>query len=534
MNAHPRIRITVGDPLTELRELKAQSIVLDYQINAIPSATLELAIPGSPRQAFLNAREVTACQPGETMCIQFDGKTAFAGVITEGHLTFSHHQLLKLTLRHPLIALDSLRRSRVFSQQTDAEILQLLCRAGGRVAIREQMNTKHEQKVQYQCSDWQMVRHILDRNGLWLLPEAGGAVVVKPGMAEKADHMLSGNALTRNTTPLIEEGGVQFSALDQPEQLNMTAWDIKSQSSLTVTAKRSELGSGLLGAAQQKKLNKGTWQLNSSTSPEQASLEDHANSLLMNLELSRVQGKFIVPGSLTYQPGQTLEVTEFGSVLNGKGIITSVRHTLNKTRWKTELRLGRSGLLSPQSPRIRPEGIHPGVVQKFKKDEKNFGRFCVSLPVLGTENNVLLARFAVPYASKNSGFICYPEPGDEVVVGFFDGDPDYPVIIGAMYNPKNTAPLPEDEANAVKGLIISQAEESRLQLTLNKKDKQILLKTEETDKGILLDTGKEMLMLHEGVTLKADDKNQLVLNGKAELKGENVTVQGQSIDLKQG
>lgn len=555
MNAHPRIRITVGDNKTELKALKAQRIVLDCQINAIPSATLELAIPGSHRQAFLNSGEISTCQPGEKIGIQIGEDHAFSGVITESYLSLTRLPVLKLTLRHPLIALDSLRRSQVFSQQTDAEILQSLCSAGGRVTIPEPMNTKCEQKVQYQCSDWQMVRYILDQNGLWLLPQVEGAKVVKPRPAEKVDHTLSGKALTSNGKLLIEEGGIQFSALNQPKELKMTAWDIQNQSSLNITAKHT--GLGLLGSALKKTLSEKAWQFNYSTSPGQAPLEDYANSLLMNLELAHVQGKFIVPGSFKYQPGQTLAVTGLGSVLDGKGMITSVRHTLNKTHWKTEIRLGRSELLSPQATRTVPDGLHPGVVQAFKKDEQNFGRFRVSLPVLGTENNVLWARFAVPYASKNSGFICYPEPGDEVVVSFFDGEPDYPVIIGAMYNPKNPAPLQADEDNAVKGLIISPDDKSRLQWLLNKQDKQILLKTEANDKGILLDTSKETLTLHEGITLKADDNNQLVLNKKAELsgdsvtvkvsddnhlvlnktaelKGTSVTVQGQSIDLKQG
>lgn len=524
MGTHPKIRITVGDNKKVLKDIQAQRIVLDYQINAIPSATLELAIPGSPREAFLASQEISACQPGEKLTLQIGEENAFCGVITESCLSFTRLPCLKLTLRHPLIALDSLSRSQVFSQQTDAEVLQSLCKAGGRITINEQMNTKHEQKVQYQCSDWQMVRYLLDQNGLWLLPHVEGASVVKPRPSGRADHTFSGNAMTGNGQVLVDKAEIQFSALNQPKALNMSAWDIKDQTSLTVTATSSGLGEGKLGSALKKTLSQETWQINYSSSPEQATLEEHANSLLMNLKLAHVQGQFTVPGSLTYQPGQTLAVAHFGSVLNGQGMITSVRHTLNKAHWKTEIRLGRSGLLSPQATRTMPDGLHPGVVQEFKKDERDFGRFRVSLPVLGTENNVLWARFAVPYASKNSGFICYPEAGDEVVVSFFDGQPDYPVIIGAMYNPKNPAPLPVDKENAVKGLIVSPDDKSRLQWLLNKKDKQVLVKTEKDDKGILFDTSKEQVILHEGIVLKADDKNQLVLNKKAELTGDSVTI----------
>jgi uncharacterized protein involved in type VI secretion and phage assembly len=504
-----KINFTVdGKALTEFR---AQHVVLDYQINAIPSATLELAIPGGNRQAFLKSADISTCQPGAKIVIQIGGKNAFSGVITGSRLKLTRNPALELTLRHPLIAADSLNCSTVFCDKTDADILQALCKPVCSVAVKAEMNTKQQQKVQYQCSDWQMVRYILDQNGAWLLPLEEGVVVVKPEPAAQPHHSLSGKALDNKGRLLLDNVECQLNALNQPEELELAGWDIKQQTSLNVAATRATLGDGLLGSTLKKSLGQKKWQINYSSSAEQNKLKSQADSLLMNLSLTHVQAKFIVPGSLNYQPGQTLAVRDFGKALDGKGMITAIRHTLNKTIWRTEIRLGRSELLPSQVSLPLPDGVHIGVVQPFKEDQQDFGRFQVSLPVLGKKNNVLWARFAQPYASKNSGFICYPEPGDEVVVSFFDGQADYPVIIGSMYNPKNTAPLAADKDNAVKGLII------------NKENNQIQF-----------NTSKEQVTLHDGITLKADDNNQLVLNKNAELKGSSVTVQGSSIDLKKG
>ena len=46
------------------------------------------------------------------------------------------------------------------------------------------------------------------------------------------------------------------------------------------------------------------------------------------------------------------------------------------------------------------------------------------------------ARMAHVYATEDCGFVFYPEVGDEVVLGFFDDDPTYPVILGSLYSSK--------------------------------------------------------------------------------------------------
>lgn len=547
MGGIPKIDIFVGNNTSPLTALRVQKMMLEFQINAIPSATLRLAPPGNQRTALLDSADLSVCQPGEAVTIKVNGKEAFKGVIVEKRIQVTHDSCLELTLRHPLIALDVFSRSQIFRKQRDADVLQALCAPVMRVGVTAQMENLLEQRVQYQCSDWQMVRYLLDQNGAWLLPRLSEVVVVKPAVAVQADHTLSAKTSKSDGNMLLRKVDCLFTALNQPEQLDMTAWDIQKQQSLKVTAKPGNLGQGALGSALHKPLSKQVWQINYSTSPDEVALSRYASSLLMNLNLEHVQGKFTVAGSMDYQPGQTMEVIDGGAGLNGKGLITAVRHTFtHKSEWSTEIRLGRSGAVSPVVMRKVPEGVHPGVVQAFEVDEQNLDRFRVSLPVLGEQDNVLWARFSVPYASKNSGFICYPEPGDEVLVQFLGGQPDYPVIMNSMYNLKNPAPIPADKDNAVKGLIISPDENSRMQWLFDKKEQ-----------SILQDTGKEQVILHEGITLKADDKNQLVLNkkveltgesvtvkvsddnhlilnGSAELKGTNVSVQGSQIDLKNG
>ncbi len=51
-------------------------------------------------------------------------------------------------------------------------------------------------------------------------------------------------------------------------------------------------------------------------------------------------------------------------------------------------------------------------------------------------------RVAQPFAGKWGGTFFLPRIGDEVLVGFVDGDPDKPVIVGSLYNEEAPPPFP--------------------------------------------------------------------------------------------
>ncbi|HSG71949.1 MAG TPA: type VI secretion system tip protein TssI/VgrG, partial [Planctomycetaceae bacterium] len=93
-----------------------------------------------------------------------------------------------------------------------------------------------------------------------------------------------------------------------------------------------------------------------------------------------------------------------------------------------------------------------------------FGRVKVQFPWdrLGSENekSSCYIRVAQQWAGKDRGFWFLPRVGDEVLVQFINGDPDRPVIIGSVYNDKNTIPkaqpnkkeLPDAGASLISGI----------------------------------------------------------------------------------
>jgi hypothetical protein len=57
----------------------------------------------------------------------------------------------------------------------------------------------------------------------------------------------------------------------------------------------------------------------------------------------------------------------------------------------------------------------------------------------GMEQN-LAARLVTPFAGNQRGLVFLPEPGDEVLVDFEQGDPEHPLIVGSLWNGKDVCP----------------------------------------------------------------------------------------------
>ncbi len=110
-----------------------------------------------------------------------------------------------------------------------------------------------------------------------------------------------------------------------------------------------------------------------------------------------------------------------------------------------------------QTPKPRVEGVQSATVvgprgQEIHTDE--FGRVRVQFPWdrEGThdEGSSCWIRVSQGWAGTGYGMIVIPRVGQEVLVGFLEGDPDQPVIVGRVYNATQTTPykLPEHKTRS--------------------------------------------------------------------------------------
>jgi phage baseplate assembly protein gpV len=100
-------------------------------------------------------------------------------------------------------------------------------------------------------------------------------------------------------------------------------------------------------------------------------------------------------------------------------------------------------LLRPQTFQNREQkvaSVLTATVERIEDDGTYRLRFFGMNPEEGEDDTSARARVMMPMAGERRGIHFFPEPGDEVVVGFQDGDTNTPIILGSVWN--NAAPPP--------------------------------------------------------------------------------------------
>jgi uncharacterized protein involved in type VI secretion and phage assembly len=89
-------------------------------------------------------------------------------------------------------------------------------------------------------------------------------------------------------------------------------------------------------------------------------------------------------------------------------------------------------------------GVVVGIVTN-NRDPQGMGRVKVKLPHLCDADESDWARIVAPMAGKERGIYFLPELDDEVLVAFEHGNPRLPLILGAMWNGKDSPPAKNDD-----------------------------------------------------------------------------------------
>ncbi|MBV4465870.1 hypothetical protein KVG95_21310 [Pseudomonas sp. SWRI79] len=514
----------------QLSLLKPVWVDIQAEVNLIPSARLVLGTD-KPRLQGEVQKEASLCRPGSEFRIGIkSGPTLFRGILTQQSMRLQKGSSeLTLTIKHPLQRLTASLRSQVFMDTKEEAILRELCSAQGiNIKKLEGVDATHPQMVQFGCSDWKFIVTRLRANRVWLVPELDGVdgfSVTKPALAGQADHTLFNIGSKEGVG--VEEGEWHFSCEEQPKQLAVSAWDLQAQAmSHSATPASLSIGREALDPRKLVALNSSIWSLANSqplATEEQVAL---ANARWLAQQAASIHGRFTVEGDAKYQLGQTLALSGFGHSFDGLALITGVQHDITKKHWRTTLQIGQSLSLDVDAGVVpKVTGVLVGVVDSYLEDPAKLNRLRVKVPAL-QDKTPLWARFAAPYASKESGLCFYPEEGDEVVVGFFADDPCYPVILGAMHNPKNLPPFPPSTENNQKGLVFGQGDNKH----------QLMF---DSQKGsATLQVSNDAMTLHKGMQLVSDQDvtisvQNLKLNAKQEVNIEGkkgVQVKG-AVDL---
>ncbi len=160
------------------------------------------------------------------------------------------------------------------------------------------------------------------------------------------------------------------------------------------------------------------------------------------------------------------------------------------------------------------------------------------------ENSSCWIRVNQGWAGKNWGHLAIPRIGQEVIVSFLNGNPDTPIVTGAVYNASQTVPYPLP-AEQTKSTLKSNSSKggggfNEIRFEDKKGEEQIFIHAQKDEDIIIENTTKEWIGNERHLVVKTRQLEQvkadkhLTVNGNRFqlLKGDtNLTVEGDQLEL---
>lgn len=174
------------------------------------------------------------------------------------------------------------------------------------------------------------------------------------------------------------------------------------------------------------------------------------------------------------------------------------------------------------------------------KDEQRMGRVRVRLPALG---NVVTdwIRVAVPMAGDNRGTFFMPQVDDEVLLVFLNGDPNFPLVIGALWNGTDAAPV--DNGNGENNVRMIRSRSGHRVIFDDTKNSETLTFVDSSGRNsVVIQTKDDTITITSGkniklaapngaieltaqtLTLKASGTAELAATGDLTLSGDHVDI----------
>jgi uncharacterized protein involved in type VI secretion and phage assembly len=277
-------------------------------------------------------------------------------------------------------------------------------------------------------------------------------------------------------------------------------------------------------------------------------VEQAASALADHLSAGHSEMTGEARGNHRLRAGAAVQVGLLGPPFDGKYVITTSRHGYDPddgyVTWfeisgrveRSTLALasgergGASGMAAPR----RIEGVVSAVVDDVNDPDKKC-RVRLKFPWLSESYVSDWARVAQVGAGKNRGTVILPEPGDEVLVSFGEGDIRRPFVLGGLYNDEDTpnvgpGELIDGATMAVNNRLFTSRQGHQLVFVDDDDTLRVLIRSGDGKLSILLDQVNKKVVITSGgdLELTCDGDMKLTAKGKVEVKGASISHEAQS------
>lgn len=492
--------------------IQVVSVEIAYAVNKIPSAKIVLLDGDMPNTDF-PVSNTDVFKPGAEITINagYANRTieVFKGIVIKHGIKMDSDNFSRLIVqcKDSAVAMTVGRKNANFVDMKDSDIIsKIIGTYGGLTSDVDATTASYKELVQYYCTDWDYIVARAEVNGLLVAVNAGKVSAKAP--------KVNGDAVLTLTYGIdLMAFSADLDAASQFSTVKGVSWNLTDQAAQEQQASPESLtGQGDLAAADLASvIAPDYFRLQTHVPVENAVLTDWTKGQQVKSGLARIRGYATFQGSAKVKIGDLVELKGVGNRFNGNVLVTAVKHDLKHGNWVTEIEFGLSPLWfaeqyqveAPLASGLSPgvNGLQVGVIKKLDADPDGQYKIQVSVPVMQAETDGVWARLASFYGSKEFGAFFVPEIGDEVVLGYFNADPSYPVILGSLYS-SNHKPAYELTADNFFKAIVTR---SKLKFEFDDDKKVITLITPGNNKIVISDDQKSIL-------LQDQNSNKIELN----------------------
>ncbi|MGK0388256.1 MAG: Rhs element Vgr protein [Maribacter sp.] len=533
-----QIDISIGDK--DISSFGIESIEIEKEINRISRATVVVfdGVLEAGKAQYSNS-DSPDFDPGQTIEIKAGyregGKpeVIFKGIIIEHAIQKSNNRYgvrLIIKCKHEAYKMTIGRKVRYFDEKKkDSEVFEIITKDYKPLKSKVEATTyQHPKLVQYNCTDWDFILSRADVCGLVVIADDKELNIGKPKVKEAAKYEADGADFFDFSARLNGEHhhlkGFSGQVWDSTKEWKEKPEDgvLKKEGKANKDIKEQKLS--------EIKKQKEPILLPNVIPLAQEEVQSWADAALFKTQMSQIRGFATFYGT-PINLGDVIELKGVGEKFSKEVYVTHVTHRIKNAEWKTTIKFGLSpewyheshsnNMNTPRAAGLLPPifGIQLGVVTKLEGDPDGQSRIQVILPFTGTKDAKmeLWARCIQPYASGEFGFFFMPEIGDEVLIGFLNDDPRFPIVLGSLYG-KGQNKIP-------KGMEMKDANNNKVIMTRSGMKIEFFEKFEkgrkkdektEVEKKITIETSKGSSKGHR-IMISEDAKGK-----KGSVKIENI------------
>ena len=563
----PKSPVDISDPTLSLTILvngnpiknwyPVTKVNISHEVNRISYAEIVI-LDGDLKNSSFPLSDSTEFVPGNEIEIKA-GYTSvlpvsiFKGLIVKQGIKIGSSPAFSMvvTCKHKAVGMTFDKKEAEFSSLTDSDIINKIIGTYGITCTIKSTSISQETVFQKLATDWDFILARAEFYGQIVTLDGDAITIGEPKFdTEPVLRVATGES--------IRSFSADINAEKQATGIDASAWDIKNQALLITSAEEPTVNAqgNLNGKSLSEKLSQGKLTLNSCIPMVQEELKAWADGSLLKMRFAAIKGEVGFIGNGTVIPGSIIELAGVGARFNGKAFVTAVNHVIENSDWTTTVKFGLENTpvsdkpnfsypaASGQLPAI--QGLQIGTVKKLFDDPEGQYRILINLASTAESTDGIWARLANFYSTSGFGANFLPEIGDEVIIGFLEANPRYPVILGSLYSNARQTPCPaKDDNNYIKSLStksdlkISFDDEKKITkietpagniITMSDDAKSIELtdqngnKIKMTSSGISMETPKDVTIEATGnINLNATGKINLTAQQDVAVSGLNIS-----------